>query len=382
MTSSTLSFHWRFMCYCFAALPAVPRRPFRGESSTTAAPEMFPMQTSAISCAGAVRAITLGAAALGLQVLLPACTLGICLSVDRGQDQTLDASDIWNHVDTDGDGALSADELLPLSADITSMSVLVLLVTSIVTSAVLGWRLRSLALTRTQLKHWQSSAQAELRRITAEQMAAEGSLKRFSRGELERTKSGAATEREIRSLEDELQELIEEDSDAGATATIATGVADEGIAAFSEKPVIRLKRSVSEKDRQRAVMLQERLRKARAEKSALRDQAECEREQKEKAEISLQAARERLAAANQKLAEAQQAAEEEEQARNAAAVQLEAEPAYQLLSSTLPLPPSWQLFNWERPTDQASESVRQLISVMLICLAISQYPVHVVHCCY
>ena len=101
---------------------------------------------------------------------------------------------------------------------------------------------------------------------------------------------------------------------------------------------------------------QERLRKARAEKAALREQAELEREQKEQAEVALRAARKRLAAANKQLSEAQQAAAEEEQARRAAAIALEAEPAYQFLSRALPLPPSWQLFNWEPPSDPASEA--------------------------
>ncbi len=64
------------------------------------------MQTSAISLAGAARAAALGSIALGLQVLLPACTLGICLNVDRGQDETLDRTDVWNYIDADGDGAL------------------------------------------------------------------------------------------------------------------------------------------------------------------------------------------------------------------------------------------------------------------------------------
>lgn len=368
-TTSTLSFRWRFLCYCFAALPAVPRRSFDTSSAATPA-EIFPLQTSAISLAGAVRAIALGAATMGLQVLLPACTLGICLNVDRGHDETLDTMDIWNHVDTNRDGALSANELLPVSADITSLSVFVLVATSVVTSAVLSHRLRSLAVAHRQRERWQNATQAELRRIKAEQAAAEGSVEQLSRGVLERTRSDAATEREIRSLEGELQQLTEETPDCDDTATIGARPADENetrTAAANETPPLRLKRSVSEKDRQRAMLLQERLRKARAEKLALRDQADHEREQKEKAELSLHAARERLAAANRQLAEAQKADEEEEQARRATAVKLEAEPAYQLLSRALPLPPSWQLFNWEPPIDQASDNVWLILACSGLC---------------
>lgn len=53
--------------------------------------------------------------------------------------------------------------------------------------------------------------------------------------------------------------------------------------------------------------------------------------------------------ANKLLSEAQQAVEEGEQAREVAAAALEAEPAFQFLSRALPLPPSWQLFNWDPP---------------------------------
>ena len=265
------------------------------------------------------------------------------------------------YVDTDGDGILSANELIPLSADITSLGILVFFVTSVVTSAVLGWRLRSLAASHRLRERWQTAAQAELSRIEAEQVAAQGSVEKLSRGVLERTKSGEDAEREIRNLEGELQELTEEKTGTDATGdTDTNAVVDEAVsvaAAHAGTTPLRLKRSVSEKDRQRAVLLQDRLRKARAEKAALRDQAAHEREHKERAEVALQESRKRLAEANQQLAEAQKAAEEEEQARHTAAAKLEAEPAYQLLSRALPLPPSWKLFNWEPPSDFSCEKV-------------------------
>ena len=66
-SASTLGLHWRFLCYCFAALPAVPRRPMNGDRHSTPAPEVFPLQTSAISLAGAARAAAVGGVALSLQ---------------------------------------------------------------------------------------------------------------------------------------------------------------------------------------------------------------------------------------------------------------------------------------------------------------------------
>jgi hypothetical protein len=258
-TTSTLPFQWRFLCYCFASLPAVPRRPFSsGGRAAAPAAEVFPMQTSAISLAGAARAAALGSIALGLQVLLPACTLGICLNVDRGQDETLDRTDVWNYIDADGDGALSTDELLPLSADITSLSVGVLLTTSVLSTSTLGWRLRSLAASQTLRQRWQVTARAELRRIEAERAAAEGSVEQLSQGVLKRTKSDRDAERQIRSLEGELQELTEAgaDEEADGPGDESTTVAAVGEIDDARGPPLKLKRSVSEKDRQRAVMLQ------------------------------------------------------------------------------------------------------------------------------
>ena len=189
------------------------------------------------------------------QILLPACTLGICLNVDRGEDQALDSMDVWNHIDADRDGALSTDELLPLLADITSLSVgvvLVGLVGSVLSTSGLAWRLRSLAASHEVRQRWQATAQADLRRIEAEREAAEGSVSALSKGAM--TKSGKDTERQIQSLEDELQELTEPDDDDGEACSES---------AVTEPP-LKLKRSISEKDR---AMLQERLRQARAEKA-------------------------------------------------------------------------------------------------------------------
>ena len=312
--TSSLPAGWRFLCYCLAALPAVPRRPFGGGWRT---PSFQP--AGGLTHEGALRAAGVACVAAAANVFF---------AVERGADGELDGDDIWAAIDADRDGELSPDEAAALGVGVTGAGLALGLAFSVVSSGVLVWRLRSMRAAHAEHRRQLDRSNSAHRREEQAEAAALQSVASIRASALKRTQSGVQASQQIAALEQELEAIRQEAEAASPKVSKAEAEAEAAAAA------------------QRAAQLQERLRSARAEKAALRTAAEAEKEERERAEVALRRARGRLSQTKGKLEQAQQEAERVEAERAEATAALEDEAAVQILRC---LPPAWRLFGWSKP---------------------------------